>query len=146
MSPCEKFGCSACCHDIEMLLTDDDVGRIAHATGRRDFYEQADDGYLQLRTKDAPAAKGWNGGAGVPVPTTPPPKPCTFLDPDGRCSIHEARPEGCRLYPATWDGVVAELDRDYCPHPDDFVLSGQTSAAVRRLAERLEMEKRKRIL
>ncbi|MFO1533072.1 MAG: YkgJ family cysteine cluster protein [Thermoplasmatota archaeon] len=139
-SPCFDNACSACCHDIEMLLTDADLARIqAHlaATGRDglDFWFRADDGYLQLRTRDGPAARG---GAG---------RPCVFLDPSGACSIHEARPEGCRLYPAVWDEGLreAELDDAYCPHTDGFLLPRATSDAVGRLAARLQAERKARV-
>lgn len=137
-SPCADFGCSACCHDIEMLLSNDDVARIAKAHPGLDFYFVAEDGYAQLRTKDAPPAKGSGAAPGQS------PKPCIFLSPEGACTIHDIRPEGCRLYPATWDGQTVELDTDYCPHTDGFLLTSQAAAATRRLTLRLEREKRER--
>ncbi len=132
--PCEEFRCSACCHDTEMLLSVDDVARIQAARPGVDFHFQTDDGFLQLRTRTGPAAPGGKGA------------PCIFLDDAGRCSIHAIRPEGCRLYPAVWDGErgAAVLDADYCPHPDGFILSAQVRDAVRRLAERLLAEQEAR--
>ena len=138
-NPCRDHGCSACCHDVEMLLTDADLARItAHVAaqgGPEEFWFRADDGYLQLRTRDGPAAAGGNG------------KPCVFLAPSGACSIHDVRPEGCRLYPAVWDEGVrdAELDETYCPHTDGFFIPKATRDAVRRLADRLEGERQPRI-
>lgn len=128
--PCIERGCSACCHDTEMLLTEDDAARIAAARPGLDFAFVADDGYLQLRTRDGPAAKGGTG------------RPCVFLDPVGLCSIHAVRPEGCRLYPALWSDDVrrAELDTEGCPHTDGFLLPPATADAVRRLAGRLHRE------
>lgn len=130
LMPCLERGCSACCHDTEMLLTEDDVRRIAAARPGVDFHFLAGDGYLQLRTRDGPPSRGGTG------------RPCVFLDPEGRCSIHADRPEGCRLYPAMWadDLRRAELDTAGCPHTDGFVLSPQAADATRRLAGRLHRE------
>lgn len=129
-NPCRDLGCSACCHDIEMILTDADLARLRAARPGEDFWFQADDGYLQLRTRDGPAAAG---GAG---------KPCWFLGADGACTVFADRPEGCRLYPAVWDDALraAELDGDYCPNTDRFLLPSATVDAVRRLAKKLQAE------
>lgn len=131
-SPCEANGCSQCCHDIEMLLTDADLVRLTAARPATDFWFQADDGFLQLRTRDGPPAKGSPGG-----------KPCVFLGDDGRCTVWADRPEGCRLYPAIWDDGVraAILDTDYCPHTDGFRLPRSMDDATRRLADRLMSER-----
>src|ERR1051325_3675057 len=128
--PCVTRGCSACCHDIEMLLTEADLARLTAARPGENFWFKADDGHLQLRTRDGPPAAG---GAG---------KPCWFLRGDGLCSVHDDRPEGCRLYPAFWADEVraAELDADYCPHTDGVLLPQATADAVHRLAQRLHAE------
>lgn len=146
-NPCFEHQCSACCHDIEMLLTDADLERITAARPGLDFWFRADDGYLQLRTRDGPPATGaWGGDGRGPAPGGESPRPCIFLDPSGACGIHAVRPEGCRLYPAVWDDALrgAELDADYCPHTDGFLLPRATEDAVRRLAERLEAERAQR--
>jgi Fe-S-cluster containining protein len=135
-NPCLTKSCSACCHDTEMLLTEEDVARIAVEHPDVDFVFRAEDGFLQLRTKDAPSVPGQTG------------KPCVFLDPTGRCSIHDLRPEGCRLYPAVWDGEALRtiLDAEHCPHPDGFVLAPSVQDAVRRLVDRLESQRRRRTI
>lgn len=135
VNPCLANGCSACCHDIEMLLTEADVARIALDRPEVDFAFRADDGYLQLHTRDGPAAAG---GAG---------RPCIFLHASGSCSIHDIRPEGCRLYPAFWadEARRSELDDVYCPHTTGFILPQATQDAVRRLAERLRLERDARV-
>jgi Fe-S-cluster containining protein len=132
--PCQAYGCSACCHDNEMLLTEADVKRIRAARPETDFFFRADDGFLQLRTRDGPASKGGVG------------RPCVFLDPQGRCSIHPIRPEGCRLYPAVWadDLRQAELDSEYCPHTDGFVLTPLVADSMKRLADKLKAERQAR--
>lgn len=128
--PCLERRCSACCHDTEMLLTDDDIARISALRPGLDFWFTADDGFRQLRTRDSPAAVGGTG------------RPCVFLNPEGTCGIHPDRPEGCRLYPAMWDmeAQVAGLDAEHCPHTDGFLLAPATRDATRRLAARLEAE------
>lgn len=133
--PCLTRNCSACCHDIEMLLTEDDLGRLARARPGEDFWFRADDGYLQLKTRDGPPGRGGEG------------RPCVFLRLDGLCGVHDVRPEGCRLYPAVWaeDLRAAELDADYCPYTDGFLLPQATADAVQRLATRLQAERRSRI-
>lgn len=134
-SPCIANRCSACCHDTEMLLTEADVQRLTPLAQGRTFHVLMEDGYLQLRTLDAPAVKGMQG------------KPCVFLDGEGKCSVHAARPEGCRLYPAMWDEDAgrAVLDADGCPHTDRFLLPQATADAVRRLADRLHAERDARV-
>jgi Fe-S-cluster containining protein len=133
--PCIEKSCSACCHDVEMVLTEGDLSRLLAARPGEDFWFRAEDGYLQLRTRDGPAAVGGEG------------KPCWFLAPDGRCTVHAVRPEGCRLYPAFYDETVrsAALDDLYCPHTDGFLLPQATKDAVRRLALRLQEERAKRV-
>jgi Fe-S-cluster containining protein len=39
---------------------------------------------------------------------------CFFLDSKNRCIIYEYRPEGCRLYPAVFDGKDVVAD-SLCP-------------------------------
>ncbi|MGB0652438.1 MAG: YkgJ family cysteine cluster protein [Thermoplasmatota archaeon] len=132
-SPCERHGCSACCHDIEMLLTEADLARLREARPELgdSFWFQADDGYLQLRTRDGPPARGGDG------------RPCIFLGADGRCTVYDGRPEGCRSFPAIWDEGLREavLDEDYCPHTDEFTLPRAAGDATRRLVARLHDER-----
>lgn len=129
--PCLEHGCSACCHDIEMLLTDEDVARISAAKPGTEFWFLAEDGHRQLKTRDGPAARGGSG------------KPCVFLSPDGTCSIHSVRPEGCRIYPAVWDEDAhrVHLDQEYCPHTDGFLLAPATRDAALRLVNRLQAQR-----
>jgi Fe-S-cluster containining protein len=100
-----------------MELSAEDIDRIERA-GSSNFY-LASGGSRQLRNV--------NGK-------------CVFLDEGGRCSIYQARPEGCRLYPlmmnlSNWQAV---LDDD-CPHrnrfhidPDDVM---KLDILVRKLTE-----------
>jgi uncharacterized protein len=128
-NPCVENRCSACCHDTEMLLTDADMTRLAALRPGETFWVEAD-GFRHLRTRDAPPVAGMTG------------RPCWFLNPTGRCTVHDDRPEGCRLYPAILDvdADAVALDEEHCPHTDGFRLPTATQDAVRRLVERLERE------
>ena len=86
-------GCSACCCDMgeSILLDPMDVWRLQRNLGQR--FEQLlagaidlnfEDGLILPNLKMAPSATG--------------PK-CSFLNEEGRCSIHGFRPGICRLFP-----------------------------------------------
>ncbi len=132
-SPCLQHACSRCCHDTEMLLTRDDVDRIAVSTTLEPsvFSFTAEDGFVQLRTRAEPPVPGHEGA------------PCFFLARDGRCGIHADRPEGCRLYPAVWDSDLrrAVLDIETCPHTAGFRLGDSVAGAVAALVGRLVAER-----
>lgn len=147
--PCLEQGCSACCHDTEMLLTLSDVERIQAARPDTQFHFVADDGFLQLRTRDAPPVSGWQGGPSQSstLAANVAPRPCIFLNNVGHCSIHDVRPEGCRLYPGVWDEEIrkAALDAEHCPHTAGFNLAAGTKDALQRLATRLVAERDARV-
>jgi uncharacterized protein len=45
---------------------------------------------------------------------------CYFLR-AGRCSVHDVRPEGCRLYPLVHDQYTGRVVRDdFCPYAQEF--------------------------
>lgn len=136
VSPCVARPCSACCHDIEMLLTEADLARLQAARPGEDFWFRAEDGYLQLRSRDGPPAVGSHAAPGAA------PRPCWFLGADGSCTVWADRPEGCRLFPAVWDDDqgAAHLDSDWCPYTDGFRLDAPTTKAARGLALRLHGE------
>lgn len=133
-APCVPRGCSACCHDTQMLLTNEDVLRLGADHADEPFWYE-DDGYLALATRDAPAIEGHAG------------RPCWFLGDDGRCTVHDKRPAGCRLYPAIWDTDLgrAVMDSAHCPHTDGFRLPRITQDAVKRLVDTLEAERAARM-
>ena len=111
-SPCLMNGCSLCCRDTKMPLTNAEAIKIAQVTGKNieDFTKPLSEteGVLQLANNPSTRA-------------------CVFLETNsadikapGTCTIHENRPEGCRIYPV----ILDEDDNawmDYlCPYPDDF--------------------------
>ena len=84
-------GCSACCQGMgnSIVLDPLDVFRISEKTGQT--FEGLLQAYLELNVVD-----------GIILPNmrqTGLNEACAFLDSHGRCSIHEARPGICRLFP-----------------------------------------------
>ena len=106
-SPCLRNACHICCLDTRMTLTEADVGRL-EAVGQRGFYFVNDDHDLQLLNVDGH---------------------CIFLV-GGRCSVHDDRPEGCRLYPLILDVGHNQVVRDtFCPHRDEFAVNPDLAVA-----------------
>lgn len=84
-------GCSACCRGMgnSVILDPLDIYRFARTLGLS-FQELMAD-KLELHVVD-----------GVILPNlkmTGPEEKCGFLNEEGRCSVHEARPGICRLFP-----------------------------------------------
>lgn len=120
---CISHSCHACCLDTEMPLTMGDIRRIT-GLGFHDFYHDRD-GELILVNRD---------------------HLCFFLDHSGRCSIYEARPEGCRFYPFILGKGGVVMDRD-CPHRDDHRkrLESWIEEGLYELVGRLEEEREIRL-
>jgi len=77
--------CANCCRTLRIVVTDDDVPRIARHLGMAEeefiaAYLERDEEQGRYRIKG---------------------KPCPFLGDDNRCSIYDVRPEKCRGYPFT---------------------------------------------
>lgn len=94
--PCDFKDCSKCCHETEMILSQEDLARIEEVGhDRKDFIlggKATREGFWQL--------KNVNGK-------------CYFLK-DGKCSIYSIRPRGCRLYP-----LIKTLDTNEIVIDDD---------------------------
>ncbi len=105
-----------------MPLLESDIQRImGMGHGYDDFVIEVD-GWLQLRNRD--------GG-------------CFFHD-GIKCTIYEARPEGCRSYPLLFDretGVV--LDHD-CPHWMEAEFGRRERESVIDLVGRIKQERKNR--
>ncbi|MGA1819935.1 MAG: YkgJ family cysteine cluster protein [Thermoplasmatota archaeon] len=110
---CSRHGCSHCCHGTEMALTLEDVGRISDS-GRSDFYHEDT---MELRNVDGR---------------------CFFLSTEGRCTIYDIRPSGCRLYPLIMalPSMTPLLDEE-CPHRVDFRIEPEEVIELRRLIDTL---------
>ncbi|MCR4616911.1 MAG: YkgJ family cysteine cluster protein [Lachnospiraceae bacterium] len=82
-------GCSKCCETMTdtIVLSPIDIFRIENKTGK-DFSELLAEN-IELKVHDGlilPNIKANNNG-------------CNFLSDDKRCTIHESRPDFCRLFP-----------------------------------------------
>lgn len=121
-------GCGACCSEFWINVSAADVARICDATGLSAIEvveftgehlvdgEDDDDGWVLLGdTRSLMTLK-----------TAPDERVCQFLV-DGLCSIYEARPRACRLYPWDRDWLLGghrshirlEILTDDCPYETD---------------------------
>ncbi|MCW8984399.1 MAG: YkgJ family cysteine cluster protein [Thermoanaerobaculales bacterium] len=121
-NPCFAHDCHMCCLNTRMTLTEADAARLETA-GNRDFYFVNDDHDLQLVNVDGH---------------------CIFLV-DGRCSVHDDRPEGCRLYPLILDLSVDRVVLDaFCPWAREFAFTQDDRVQLRKSVTDEEGEARKR--
>lgn len=120
-SICLQRGCTKCCQDTEMPLSDLDISRI-EKLGFRNFSVVKRNGHRCLRNSSGR---------------------CVFHD-GLRCTIYFGRPEGCRFYPAVLDLDRKQVTLDkHCPNRSLFRLTPQISLGVIRLVHRLESEKKR---
>ena len=121
-NPCFYHDCHICCLNTRMTLTEADAARL-EAVGHRDFFFVNDDHDLQLINVDGH---------------------CIFLV-DGRCSVHDDRPEGCRLYPLILDLSVDRVVLDaFCPWAKEFTFTQDDRVELRRSVTDEEREGRLR--
>ena len=122
--PCLSHGCSKCCYETEMTLSNEDISRISKL-GYDDFYYEVD-GYLQVKNV---------GGK------------CIFLKND-LCKIYPNRPEGCKLYPLVFnldiDEEPVEL-HDFCPYRDEFQFPDSMNERLIQVIAIEESEREERI-
>ena len=119
-NPCFANDCHRCCLNTRMTLTEADAARL-EAAGYGDFCFVNDDCDFQLTNVDGH---------------------CIFLI-DGRCSVHDDRPEGCRLYPLILDLSVDRVVLDaFCPWAKEFTFTQDDRVALRRSVTDEESEGR----
>jgi len=107
-----------------MPLTKKDVVRIRKKGYKTDEFTYEKDGELHLRNRM---------------------KKCFFLK-EGRCSIYEDRPEGCRIYPLIYDSDSRKFITDeLCPHRSEFKVEEGDKDRLKSLLRRVEKEKARRI-
>lgn len=122
MHPCAKCATlqKTCCQRAEIVLTEGDVLRIAHHTGRIDFHDHrppAGPEYLEPDDDDPNWLKYTVRADGTRrVLKRAPSGDCTFLG-DRGCSLPaEIRPIVCRLYPFSYnERAIKGEDAAYCP-------------------------------
>ena len=120
---CLHYGCTKCCMETEMPLSNSDITRIKDHGFPEDSFILERNGSHHLKNLFGR---------------------CIFHD-GKRCTIYSYRPEGCRLYPAVFDEnkgkVILHL---YCPHHEKFQLKPHTSSEVINLIRKLDVEKKRR--
>ncbi len=91
--------CGVCCTETEMLLSQEDISRLAKLGFSKSLFVHFDrQGYAMLKNMD-----GY----------------CFFYDRiKHRCSIYSDRPSGCRVYPIILDEEVGIIGDDLCPQKD----------------------------
>ena len=105
-------GCSLCCRCVDdtLLLEPPDIYR---------FKKELGFSFEQLLEKAAEL--GIVDGLILPHIRMSEKEACTFLDENGRCSIHSARPAYCRMFPLgryyRGDDFVYILQTNQCDHP-----------------------------
>ncbi len=121
--------CGVCCKETEMLLSREDIERLAKIGYERDFFAQSDQqGYFTLRNR-----RGY----------------CVFYDVEKRiCNVRSSRPLGCRIYPVIYDEEKGIVVDSICPTKDTVtekqkVAKGQK---VLELLSRIDSEAKKRRL
>jgi Fe-S-cluster containining protein len=117
---CLKHGCSLCCQDTKMPLTNQDIDRL-HDLG----YDSKD---LITRACGEKRLRNIHGK-------------CFFLR-DNRCVVYPDRPEGCRTYPLVFhkEKRKAEMDRD-CPHHEQFHWSKEDVKKLKKVIRTIEKER-----
>lgn len=91
-------GCSECCKDMDesIILDPYDVYMLTNGLNKT-FANLLAEGVVELKIVEGlvlPNIKMVQKSADLSVPPR-----CSFLDGDGRCSIHSIRPGICRLFP-----------------------------------------------
>jgi len=116
--------CVLCCLKTEMPLSNEDIERIKGLGFDYDFFVVNVDNWLQLKNNDGR---------------------CVFND-GKRCLIYNNRPEGCKLYPITYDEDknCAVLDED-CLHRNNFKISEVELKLVSSLVTKLKNERIQRM-
>jgi hypothetical protein len=121
-APCFRHQCTACCHDTEMPLTNEDKERL-DGLGHTDYCKDDKD-WLILKNLDGK---------------------CVFLQESGKCKVYRDRPTGCRFYPAVWsfdeNGPVMDVD---CPNVSEFFITETLAKDLKNLVDTVQRERKQR--
>ena len=84
-------GCSSCCRDMgdSILLDPMDIWRLSHCLSMS--FEEMMDKYIELHMVDGMILPNLKMNEET--------ESCSFLNEEGRCTIHPSRPGICRLFP-----------------------------------------------
>ena len=123
---CPFNDCYECCLDTKMLLTNSDIQRIENLGYNKNEFclnPNETDGFWQLKNIEGR---------------------CYFLSKNGKCTIYEHRPIGCKVYPLVFELSEEDviIDED-CREPNWFasqVYEDQQINLVKKTAETLLKE------
>jgi len=123
-SPCIKINCKKCCENTNMLLSKYDIEKIQKLGYSYDYFVIEKDGWLQLKNKD---------------------RLCIFHN-SKKCLIYKNRPEGCQLYPITYDSENQKpiYDKE-CPEPTKFIINEESTNKLFKLVSKIISERNQRI-
>ncbi len=123
-SPCIDLNCISCCKNTNMILSEKDIDRIQSLGFSDDFFIDINNGWLQLKNKDG----------------------LCVLHNGKKCLIYENRPEGCQLYPITYDNDNKCIIFDKgCPHQSKFIISESLKLKLFNLISRVKSERSQRM-
>lgn len=91
-------GCSLCCRDMGNSILLDPYDAFRLAKGLNQTFEQLLAGPVELHVEDGLILPNLKMKE-LPTPGVPAAATCTFLNEEGRCSIHAYRPGLCRIFP-----------------------------------------------
>ncbi len=126
-------GCSDCCHDMgsSIILDPYDIYRMT--TGMNKTFEQLMSEGVELNV--------YNGVILPSLKMTGANPKCTYLDADGRCSIHEFRPGICRLFPL--GRYYEENDFKYFLQVNECSKKNRTKVKVKKWIDTPDLAKNK---
>lgn len=131
----ECAGCSACCRGMgESIILDPlDVFRISNYLDR--CFEELLGNEFELNVVD---------GIILPNLKMNEEEACSFLNPEGRCSIHPSRPGICRLFPL--GRYYEDHDFKYFLQKDECAKKNRTKVKVGKWIDVAEYDKNKQYL
>jgi Fe-S-cluster containining protein len=120
---CFEHRCIGCCQGTEMALSEEDIRRIESLGYERESFAVESKGLVILKNAH---------------------HRCVFHD-GTRCTIYEARPKGCRLYPVVFAEYSGRAIMDHlCPFWSEFSRTPEISHESQDLHRMLIEEARKR--
>lgn len=139
MVKCDTAGCKGCykcCTTVgdTIILNPYDIALMKKAVGM-DFNGLVTQGYIELNMRDGlilPNIKMREG------------KGCSFLSEEGRCVIHNDRPDVCRLYPL--GRVYTDDDYKYFLQKDECDMKNKSKVKVKKWIGVSDTQSQKRFI
>ena len=129
-------GCHKCCTGMgsSIVLDPYDVWQLKLGLGKS-FQELLNDGRIELNMVDGLILPNIRMGEG---------DRCTFLDAEGRCSIHKNRPGICRIFPL--GRVYSDDGFQYFIQKDECVKANRAKVKVRKWIDTDNVEENQKFI